>query len=58
MTLISFLASLGMAVGPPLVYLDQYASIIRKKDSSGFAMDVCGVLVRNCDVTKLSPKLN
>lgn len=30
-TWISNVASIGMAVGPPLVYADQAASIIRKK---------------------------
>lgn len=45
MSLVSFLASLGMAVGPPCVYLDQYFNIIRRKDSTGFSMDVCSVLV-------------
>jgi solute carrier family 66, member 2 len=28
---LSTLASVGMAVGPPLVYLDQTVSIIKKK---------------------------
>ncbi|GAA99650.1 uncharacterized protein L969DRAFT_47740 [Mixia osmundae IAM 14324] len=39
------LASVGMAVGPPLVYADQFVSILRRKDSSGFSIDVCGVLI-------------
>jgi uncharacterized protein with PQ loop repeat len=34
-----------MAVGPPLVYADQAASIIRKKDSTGFSRDVCAILL-------------
>ncbi|KLO17942.1 hypothetical protein SCHPADRAFT_845716 [Schizopora paradoxa] len=34
-----------MAVVPPLVYADQTISIIRKKDSTGFSRDVCGVLL-------------
>ncbi|KAF8661288.1 hypothetical protein AX16_001387 [Volvariella volvacea WC 439] len=42
---ISTLASIGMAVGPPLVYADQAASIIRKKDSTGFSRDVCAILL-------------
>ncbi|KAI9636764.1 uncharacterized protein MKK02DRAFT_33885 [Dioszegia hungarica] len=42
---ISTIAGVGMAVGPPLVYVDQAVSIIRKKDSSGFSHDVCGVLL-------------
>ncbi|KIJ55341.1 hypothetical protein M422DRAFT_199508 [Sphaerobolus stellatus SS14] len=39
------LASVGMAVGPPLVYADQTYSIIRKRDSTGFSRDVCGILL-------------
>jgi len=42
---ISTLASVGMAVGPPLVYADQAVSIIRKKDSTGFSHDVCAILL-------------
>ncbi|GLB43442.1 putative PQ loop repeat [Lyophyllum shimeji] len=42
---ISTLASIGMAVGPPLVYADQAVSIIRKKDSTGFSLDVCAILL-------------
>jgi hypothetical protein len=38
------LASVGMAVGPPLVYADQAFSIIRKKDATGFSRDVCAIL--------------
>ncbi|KAH8926223.1 hypothetical protein BT69DRAFT_1311854 [Atractiella rhizophila] len=41
-----------MAVGPPLAFIyaesdcrDQYLSIIRKKSSAGFSVDVCGVLL-------------
>ncbi|BEI92985.1 uncharacterized protein CcaverHIS019_0506130 [Cutaneotrichosporon cavernicola] len=45
MGIIGTLASIGMAVGPPLVYVDQAASIIRKRDSSGFSKDVCGVVI-------------
>ncbi|KAI0272653.1 hypothetical protein BC834DRAFT_857734 [Gloeopeniophorella convolvens] len=41
----STLASVGMAVGPPLVYADQAISIVRKKDSTGFSRDICGVLL-------------
>lgn len=51
MSIVSTLASVGMAVGPPCVYLDQYFSIIRRKDSTGFSMDVCGVLVSLCGTT-------
>ncbi|GAB1518226.1 hypothetical protein RhiTH_001285 [Rhizoctonia solani] len=39
MTWISTLSSIGMAVGPPLVYADQAVSIVRNKDSSGFSRD-------------------
>ncbi|KAL4254847.1 PQ-loop repeat-containing protein 1 [Abortiporus biennis] len=42
---ISSLASVGMAVGPPLVYADQAISIVRKKDSTGFSRDVCAILL-------------
>lgn len=45
MTWISQVASICMAVGPPLVYLDQLVAILRRKDSSGFSMDVCGCLL-------------
>ncbi|KAL5536924.1 hypothetical protein ACEPAF_747 [Sanghuangporus sanghuang] len=38
-------SAIGMAVGPPLVYADQTISIVRKKDSTGFSRDVCGVLL-------------
>jgi hypothetical protein len=42
---LSTVASIGMAVGPPLVYADQAFSIIRKKDATGFSRDVCGILL-------------
>ncbi|EIW58701.1 uncharacterized protein TRAVEDRAFT_168401 [Trametes versicolor FP-101664 SS1] len=42
---ISTVASVGMAVGPPLVYADQAFSIVRKKDSTGFSRDVCAILL-------------
>jgi len=42
---ISNLASIGMAVGPPLVYADQAYSIVKKKDSTGFSRDVCAILL-------------
>lgn len=54
MTLVSWLASVGMAIGPPLVYADQFNSIIRRKDSTGFSMDVCGVLVSSSTLCRLS----
>ncbi|KAI0675437.1 hypothetical protein C8Q78DRAFT_963222 [Trametes maxima] len=44
-TWISTLASVGMAVGPPLVYADQAYSIVRKQDSTGFSRDVCAILL-------------
>ncbi|KAI0763748.1 hypothetical protein BD413DRAFT_483380 [Trametes elegans] len=42
---LSTLASIGMAVGPPLVYADQAYSIVRKKDATGFSRDVCAILL-------------
>ncbi|KAL4063211.1 hypothetical protein J3A83DRAFT_4298274 [Scleroderma citrinum] len=36
---ISVASSIGMAIGPPLVYADQAVSIVRKKDSTGFSRD-------------------
>lgn len=42
---ISDLASLGMAIGAPLVYADQAYSIYRKQDARGFSHDVCAVLL-------------
>ncbi|KAI0044508.1 hypothetical protein FA95DRAFT_1522716 [Auriscalpium vulgare] len=42
---LSTIASIGMAVGPPVVYLDQAVSIVRKKDSTGFSRDICAVLL-------------
>jgi len=42
---LSTVASVGMAVGPPLVYADQAVSIIRRKDSTGFSRDVCAILL-------------
>ncbi|RPD64309.1 hypothetical protein L226DRAFT_505908 [Lentinus tigrinus ALCF2SS1-7] len=44
-TWISVLASVGMAVGPPLVYADQAYSIVKKQDSTGFSRDVCAILL-------------
>ncbi|KAJ7743161.1 hypothetical protein B0H16DRAFT_1377473 [Mycena metata] len=45
MAWLSTLASVGMAVGPPLVYADQAYSIVRKKDATGFSRDVCAILL-------------
>ncbi|KAE9393461.1 hypothetical protein BT96DRAFT_967186 [Gymnopus androsaceus JB14] len=42
---LSTAASIGMAVGPPLVYADQAYSIVKKKDSTGFSRDVCAILL-------------
>jgi len=42
---VSTLASIGMAIGPSLVYADQFYSIVKKEDSSGFSIDVCAVLI-------------
>ncbi|THV02833.1 hypothetical protein K435DRAFT_716488 [Dendrothele bispora CBS 962.96] len=42
---ISLIASIGMAVGPPLVYADQAYSIVKKKDATGFSRDVCAILL-------------
>ncbi|KAH9993681.1 hypothetical protein BJV74DRAFT_832497 [Russula compacta] len=41
---LSTLASIAMAVGPPLVYVDQTVSIIKKK-FTGFSRDICAVLL-------------
>ncbi|KAF9449946.1 hypothetical protein P691DRAFT_511789 [Macrolepiota fuliginosa MF-IS2] len=45
MSWLSTVASIGMAVGPPLVYADQAISIIRKRDATGFSRDVCAILL-------------
>jgi len=42
---LSTAASVGMAVGPPLVYADQAYSIVKRKDSTGFSRDVCAILL-------------
>lgn len=42
---ISTIASLGMAIGAPLLYADQAYSIYRKQDARGFSHDVCAVLL-------------
>ncbi|VDB84846.1 unnamed protein product [Peniophora sp. CBMAI 1063] len=41
----STVASVGMAIGPSLVYADQAYSIVRKKDATGFSRDICAVLL-------------
>ncbi|TNY20032.1 hypothetical protein DMC30DRAFT_398884 [Rhodotorula diobovata] len=45
MGLVSVLAGVAMAIGPPLAYADQYVSICRKHDSRGFSLDVTGILI-------------
>ncbi|KAI9620019.1 hypothetical protein H4Q26_014001 [Puccinia striiformis f. sp. tritici PST-130] len=45
MTWISTLSSIGMALGPPLVYLDQYQTIHKTKSSQGFSHLICVVLL-------------
>ncbi|KAL7415727.1 hypothetical protein BDY24DRAFT_382022 [Mrakia frigida] len=42
---LGIVTGIGMACGPPLIYVDQAWSIIQKKDSTGFSMDVCAVLI-------------
>ncbi|KAF5328177.1 hypothetical protein D9619_013418 [Psilocybe cf. subviscida] len=42
---LSTVASIGMAVGPSLVYADQAFSIVKNKDSTGFSRDVCAILL-------------
>ncbi|TFK74891.1 hypothetical protein BDN72DRAFT_955253 [Pluteus cervinus] len=42
---LSTLASVGMAIGPPLVYVDQATSILRRRDSTGFSHDICAILL-------------
>ncbi|KAF7430594.1 hypothetical protein PC9H_006302 [Pleurotus ostreatus] len=42
---LSTVASVGMAVGPPLVYADQAFSIVKRKDSTGFSKDTCAILL-------------
>lgn len=34
-----------ISVGPSISYLDQILAIRRNKDSRGFSLDVCGVLL-------------
>lgn len=45
MTVIAVLAGIGMAVGPPGAYVDQFLSILRNRDSTGFSIDICAVLI-------------
>ncbi|GAA5997761.1 Any1p [Rhodotorula paludigena] len=42
---VSIVAGVGMAVGPPLAYADQYVSICKKHDSLGFSLDVTAILI-------------
>ncbi|MBW0527962.1 hypothetical protein O181_067677 [Austropuccinia psidii MF-1] len=46
------ISSVGMAIGPPLVYLDQYISISRNKNSQGFSHLICLVLLA-ANITRL-----
>ncbi|CAH7689377.1 hypothetical protein BY996DRAFT_4573158 [Phakopsora pachyrhizi] len=52
MTWISTLSSIGMATGPPLVYLDQYRTIQKNKNSIGFSHQTCLVLLVS-NITRL-----
>lgn len=45
MTWLSILAGIGIALGSPLVYLDQYVTILRTKTSQGFSHAICLVLL-------------
>ncbi|KAM0787502.1 hypothetical protein ACM66B_003574 [Microbotryomycetes sp. NB124-2] len=39
------LAAIGMATGPPVAYIDQYISVVKRRSSAGFSTDTIGVLV-------------
>ncbi|GAA5885560.1 hypothetical protein JCM6882_007471 [Rhodosporidiobolus microsporus] len=45
MGVLSVIAGVLMAVGPPLAYSDQYISICRKHTSAGFSTDICALLI-------------
>ena len=45
MGFIGTVSAVAMACAPPLAYGDQMVSIIRKRDSRGFSIDICGVLI-------------
>ncbi|GAA5849535.1 hypothetical protein JCM8547_000487 [Rhodosporidiobolus lusitaniae] len=45
MGILSVIAGILMAVGPPLAYTDQYIDICRKHTSAGFSTDICGLLI-------------
>ncbi|KAG7571323.1 hypothetical protein FFLO_00675 [Filobasidium floriforme] len=45
MGFIGDLAAVGMAVGPPLIYVDQVRKILKARDSSGFSIDICAVVI-------------
>lgn len=45
MTLLSVAAAVGLALCPPLVYAEQAWRIQERRDSRGFAKEVCGVLL-------------
>lgn len=42
---IGTVAAIGMAIGPPLIYVDQARQILKTEDSSGFSHDVCAVVI-------------
>ncbi|KAA1137078.1 hypothetical protein PGTUg99_007528 [Puccinia graminis f. sp. tritici] len=46
MAWMSTLASIGIALGSPLVYLDQYLSIQKTQSSQGFSHLICVVLLQ------------
>lgn len=45
MTLLEVVAAVGLAACPPLVYAEQAWRIRERRDSSGFAKEICGVLL-------------
>ncbi|GAA5825587.1 hypothetical protein JCM11251_000296 [Rhodosporidiobolus azoricus] len=45
MGVLSVIAGVLMAVGPPLAYSDQYISICKKHTSAGFSTDICALLI-------------
>ena len=45
MTLLGFLFSVGLAVGPSAIYFEQAYRIKQRRNSEGFSRDVCAVLL-------------
>ncbi|GAA6027533.1 hypothetical protein JCM8097_007909 [Rhodosporidiobolus ruineniae] len=45
MGVVSVIAGIAMAVGPPLAYADQYVSICKNKTSAGFSTDITALLI-------------